>query len=36
MNFFNIKSQDFLGGANVHSLLKLTLASFIVYKLVKK
>jgi hypothetical protein len=31
----NIKSSNFLGGQNVHSLIKIGLASFIVYKLVK-
>lgn len=35
MEFLNIKSPNFLGGQNVHSLLKLALAGFIVYKLVK-
>ena len=36
MELLNIKSPNFLGGQNVHSLLKLALAGFIVYKLVKQ
>ena len=36
MEFLNIKSPKFLGGQNVHNLIKIGLASFIVYKLVKK
>jgi hypothetical protein len=34
-NFFNISSPSFLGGQNVHNVVKITLAGFIVYKLVK-
>lgn len=34
--FFDIKSSSFLGGANVHNVIKIALAGFIVYKLVKK
>ena len=36
MDFFNIKSPNFLGGQNVHNVVKIALATFIVYKLVKK
>ncbi len=36
MDFLNINSSKFLGGANVHNVVKIALASFIVYKLVKK
>ena len=32
---FDITSANFLGGTNVHNLIKLGLAGFIVYKLVK-
>ena len=35
MDFLNINSPKFLGGQNVHSLVKIALAGFIVYKLVK-
>lgn len=35
MDLLNIKSPNFLGGANVHNVIKLALAGFIVYKLVK-
>jgi hypothetical protein len=35
MEFLNINSPQFLGGSNVHSLVKIALAGFIVYKLVK-
>lgn len=35
MDFLNIKSTSFLGGANVHSLIKIALAGFIVYKLAR-
>lgn len=33
---FNINSPKFLGGQNVHNVVKIALAGFIVYKLVKK
>lgn len=33
---FNINSPKFLGGQNVHNVIKIALASFVVYKLVKK
>jgi multisubunit Na+/H+ antiporter MnhB subunit len=36
MDFFNLKSPNFLGGNNVHNVIKIALAGFIVYKLVKK
>lgn len=32
---FDIKSANFLGGTNVHNIIKISLAGFIVYKLVK-
>jgi hypothetical protein len=35
MDLLNIKSPNFLGGTNVHNVIKLALAGFIVYKLVK-
>ena len=35
MDFLNIKSPNFLGGSNVHNVIKLALAGFIVYKLSK-
>ena len=36
-DFFNIKSTTkFLGGQNIHNVVKIALASFIVFKLVKK
>jgi len=35
MDFLNIKSPNFLGGSNVHNVIKLALAGFIVYKLAK-
>jgi hypothetical protein len=35
MDLLNIKSPNFLGGQNVHNVIKLALAGFIVYKLVK-
>lgn len=35
MEFLNIKSPNFLGGSNVHNVIKLALAGFIVYKLTK-
>jgi hypothetical protein len=35
MEFLNIKSPNFLGGSNVHNVIKLALAGFIVYKLAK-
>ena len=35
MDFLNINSASFLGGQNVHNVIKIALASFIVYKLVK-
>jgi hypothetical protein len=35
MDFLNINSSKFLGGTNVHNVIKLALAGFIVYKLVK-
>jgi len=34
--YFNISSPMFLGGQNVHSLIKIGLASFVVYKLIKR
>jgi hypothetical protein len=36
MDLFNINSPKFLGGQNVHSLIKIGLATFVVYKLVKR
>jgi hypothetical protein len=36
MDFFNIQSANFLGGQNVHNLIKLSLVGFIAYKLYKK
>jgi hypothetical protein len=36
MELFNINSPKFLGGQNVHNVIKIALASFIVYKLVKR
>lgn len=36
MDFLNIKSANFLGGTNVHNVIKLALAGFIAYKLYKK
>ena len=33
---FDITSSNFLGGTNVHNVIKIALASFIVYKLVKR
>lgn len=36
MDFLNINSTKFLGGSNVHNVIKLALAGFIVYKLAKK
>jgi len=36
MDFLNINSPKFLGGQNAHNAIKLLLAGFIVYKLVKK
>lgn len=36
MDFLNIKSPNFLGGTNVHNVIKLALAAFIVYKVAKK
>ena len=33
--FFDIKSANFLGGTNVHNVIKIGLAGYIVYKLVK-
>lgn len=35
-DFFNINSTSFWGGQNVMNVAKIALASFIVYKLVKK
>jgi hypothetical protein len=35
-DFLNIKSTKFLGGQNIHNVVKIALASFIVFKLVKK
>jgi hypothetical protein len=35
-DFLNIKSANFLGGTNVHDLIKLSLAAYIVYKVAKK
>lgn len=32
----NINSPKFLGGQNVHNVIKIALASFVVYKLMKK
>ena len=34
--FLNINSTSFLGGQNIHNVVKIALASFIVFKLVKK
>ena len=36
MDFLNINSANFLGGQNVHSLIKLFLVGAIAYKLMKK
>lgn len=36
MDFLNIKSANFLGGQNVHNVIKIALAGFIAYKLYKK
>jgi hypothetical protein len=36
MDFFNIQSPNFLGGQNVHSLIKIGLATAIVLKVFKK
>ena len=33
--FFDINSASFLGGTNVHNIIKIGLAGYIVYKLVK-
>lgn len=33
---FNINSPKFLGGQNVHNVVKIALAAFVVYKLAKK
>jgi hypothetical protein len=35
MDFLNINSSKFLGGTNVHNVIKLGLAGLIIYKLVK-
>ena len=35
MEFFNIYSSKFLGGQNVHNLVKIGMVSYIIYKLVK-
>lgn len=35
MDLLNINSSKFLGGTNVHNVIKLALAGFIIYKLVK-
>lgn len=35
-DFLNLNSPKFLGGQNVHSVAKIILAAFIVYKLAKK
>ncbi len=35
-DLFNIKSSNFLGGQNVHNAILITLAGFIVFKLVKR
>lgn len=34
--FFNINSPTFLGGQNVHNVIKIGLAGFIAYKLWKR
>lgn len=34
-DFLNLNSPKFLGGQNVHSIFKIALAGFVVYKLVK-
>jgi hypothetical protein len=36
MELFNINSPKFLGGPNVHNVIKIALAAFVVYKLTKK
>jgi hypothetical protein len=36
MDFLNINSANFLGGPNVHNVIKIALAGFIAYKLYKK
>ncbi len=35
MELLNINSPKFLGGSNVHNVIKIALAAFIVYKLAK-
>lgn len=35
MDFLNLNSPKFLGGPNVHNVIKIALATFIVYKLSK-
>lgn len=35
-DFLNIQSPKFLGGQNVHNVVKIALACFIAYKLFKK
>lgn len=35
-DFLNIKSSKFLGGANVHNVIKITLVGLIAYKVFKK
>lgn len=34
--FFNIQSPKFLGGQNVHNVVKIALAGFVVWKLTKR
>lgn len=36
MDFLDIKSPNFLGGQNVHNVIKIALAGFIVWKLTKR
>ncbi len=35
MEFLNIKSPMFLGGQNVHNVIKIGLCAYIIYKIAK-
>jgi len=35
-DFFNVQSPKFLGGQNVHNVVKIALAGYIVYKLTNR
>ena len=35
-DFLNINSPKFLGGQNVHNVVKIALAAYVVFKLAKK